>query len=145
MQDKIIKFEIVTPEKHILKDYVKQVTVPTKEGNVTILPKHTPLISTLKSGVLEFIKENGDREVAFVSGGFLEVLRDKAIIMADAAERAEEIDEDKVKQAREKAEKEMAEIRSEDTERFANISSKIERELAKTRAVKRWKSLKNLK
>ncbi len=141
----MIKFEIVTPEKHILKEYVKQVTVPTREGDVTILPKHTPLISTLRSGVLEFSKEDGSQEVAFVSGGFLEVLRNKVVVLADAAERAEEIDEVKVTEARSKAEKEMQEIRSDDSERFANISSKIERELAKTKALKRWKSLKNIK
>ena len=89
----------MTPEKHIMKEYVKQVTVPTQEGDVTILPKHTPLVSNLRSGVLELLKENDEREVAFVSGGFLEVLRDKVVVLADVAERAEEIDELKVEEA----------------------------------------------
>ncbi|MBD3248380.1 ATP synthase F1 subunit epsilon [Candidatus Falkowbacteria bacterium] len=142
---KIIKFEIVTPEKHIMKEYVKQVTIPTLEGDLTILPKHTPLVATLRSGVLEMTKEDEGSEVAFVSGGFLEVLRDKVVVLADVAERAEEIDESKVEEARAKAEREMAEIRAEDTERFANISAQIERELARTKALRRWKHLKNIK
>lgn len=143
--DKIIKFEIVTPERHVMKEFIRQVTVPTKEGDVTILPKHTPLVSSLKSGVLELVKEDGTGEVAFVSGGFLEVLRDKVVVLADVAERADEIDEIKVEEARDRAEKAMTEIRAEDTERFANISAQLERELARTRAVRRWKFLKNIK
>ena len=145
MDKKIIKFEIVTPERHILKEYIKQVTVPTKEGDVTILPRHTPLISILKSGVLEFIKEDGSLEVAFVSGGFLEVLRDKVVVLADVSERADEIDEERVIKARAKAEKEMTEIRADDSERFANISANLERELARTKVLRRWKSLRKMK
>ena len=143
--DKIIKFEIVTPEKTVTKEMIKQVTVPTTEGDVTILPKHTPLVSTLKSGVLEFVKEDGSREVAFVSGGFLEVLRNKVVVLADTADRAEDIDMKKVEEARERAEKAMKETRQDDAESFANISSQLERELARTRAVRRWKNIKGLK
>lgn len=145
MDNKIIKFEIVTPERHIMKASIKQATIPTTTGDITILPKHAPLVSSLRSGVLELIREDGEREVAFISGGFLEVLSDKAVILADVAERADEIDEIKVEEARARAEKEMQEIRTEDTEQFARISAQLERELARTRALRRWKSLKNVK
>ncbi len=137
-----IKFEIVTPERTIMKEDVSQIIVPTREGELTILPKHTPLVSTLKSGVLEVKKEDSTVEVVFVSGGFLEVLRNKVVVLADTAERAEEIDMERVSQARARAEQAMKEIRHEDTEKFADISSRLERELLRTKAVKRWKKIK---
>lgn len=141
-KEKIIKFEIVTPERTIMKEDVSRIIVPTREGELTILPKHTPLVATLKSGVLEVVKEDGKIEVVFVSGGFLEVLRSKVVVLADTAERAEEIDMKKVAEARARAEKAMKEIRHDDSKRFANISSQLERELLKTRAVKRWKNIR---
>jgi len=140
--DKKIKFEIVTPEKVVVKESVLQVMVPTKDGEITILPKHTPLVASLKTGVIEIKKEDGSNEVAFVSGGFVEVLHNKIVVLADSAERAAEIDINIVEKARAKAEKEMKELRHSDTERFANINSKLEMELARTKAVKRWKNIK---
>ncbi len=143
--EKIIKFEIVTPEKTVMKENVKKAIIPTKEGELTILPKHTPLVSTLKSGVLELEKEDGTKEVAFVSGGFLEVLRNKVVILADTADRAEDIDMKKVEEVRKKAEEAMSKAEHDDEENFANITASLERELAKTKAVSRWRNIKNLK
>ncbi|MDD4902444.1 MAG: ATP synthase F1 subunit epsilon [Patescibacteria group bacterium] len=140
--DKIIKFEIVTPEKTVLKEDVVEVTVPTEEGEVTILPHHAPLVATLKPGVLVLKKSDGGTDVAFIAGGFLEVLRNKVVVLADTAERAEEIDLAKVEEARVRAEKAMKETRHEDAEEFARIAAQLEHELAKTRAVNRWRNIK---
>ena len=142
MSKKTIKFEIVTPEKVILKEQVFQVTVPTVSGEITILPKHIPLVSVLKSGVIEAKAENGETRVMAVSGGFIEVLREKIVILADSAERAEEIDLDKAEEARKRAAESIKNIRSGDAERFANINSQLTRELAKTKAAKRWRKIK---
>lgn len=140
--DKIIKFEIVTPEKTVLKEDIVEVTVPTEEGEVTILPHHSPLIATLKSGVLILKKADGGTDVAFIAGGFLEVLRNKVVVLADTAERAENIDEVKVEEARIRAEKNMKEARHEDAEEFARVAAQLEHELAKTRALNRWRHLR---
>jgi F-type H+-transporting ATPase subunit epsilon len=140
--DKIIKFEIVTPEKTVLKEDIIEVTVPTQEGEVTILPHHAPLVSTLKPGVLTLKKQDGSIDVVFVAGGFLEVLQNKVVILADTAERAENIDETKVEEAKVRAEKAMKEVRHEDAEEFARIAAQLEHELAKTRAVNRWRNIK---
>ncbi|HTX86445.1 MAG TPA: ATP synthase F1 subunit epsilon [Candidatus Nanoarchaeia archaeon] len=140
--DKIIKFEIVTPERTVLKEDVVEVTVPTAEGEVTILPHHAPLIATLKPGVLVLKKSDGAVDVAFTAGGFLEVLRNKVVVLADTAERAEEIDLAKVEEARARAEKAMKEVRHEDAEEFARVAAQLEHELAKTRAINRWKNIK---
>ncbi|NCD00480.1 ATP synthase F1 subunit epsilon [bacterium] len=138
---KSIKFEIVTPEKTILKENVFRITVPTKEGEITILPEHTPLVSIINSGVLEVEKEDKSVEVIAIAGGFLEVLLDKVVILADNAERASEIDEAKTEEARKRAEEALKNIKSEDREKFAEITAQLERELAKTKSLKRWKNI----
>lgn len=143
-RDKTIKFEVVTPEKVLFKEEIVEVTVPTREGEITILPKHMPLVSILEPGVLEFKKKDGTQDVACVFGGFIEVLRNKVVVLADSAERACDIDFKKAENARDRAEKEMKEIKQFDSERYAGISSSLARELAKTKAVIRWKKIKKM-
>lgn len=142
MSTKRIKFEIVTPERVVLKEEIIQVTVPTKMGEITVLPDHIPLVSSLLPGVIEIVKSDNKRDVMSVSGGFIEVLKDKVVILADTAERAEEIDEKKVEVARERAKKSIEDIRHVDQERFARFSAQMAKELARTKAVKRWKRIR---
>ena len=140
--DKTIKFEIVTPERTVLREDVAEVTIPTNQGEITVLPKHTPLIAFLQPGVLTLKKKDGEKSVAFVSGGFVEVFKNKVVVLADAAERAEEIDLAKVEEAKRRAEEAMSRLRGEDAAQFAEVSAQLERELARTRAVKKWKNIK---
>jgi F-type H+-transporting ATPase subunit epsilon len=141
--NKIIKFEIVTPERIVLKKNIHKVTLPTESGEITVLPKHEPLISILVPGVLELLDENDEKEIISISGGFIEVLRNKVVILADSAERAEEIDLERAEEARKRAREEIKNIRHEDRERFAEISGSMAKELARTKAVKRWKKIYN--
>lgn len=140
----IIKFEIVTPERVVLKEEAKRVTVPTKMGEITILPNHIPLVASLMPGVIEIEKIDGEIEIMSLSGGFIEVLKNKVVILADTAERAEEIDLDRVKQAHERAEEIKKKARAFDQVEFANISAKIAKELARAKAANRWKKLKKI-
>ena len=142
--NKIIKFEIVTPEKIVLKEMVHKVTVPTKEGIITVLPKHMPLVATLVPGVVELVIEDNSVKIASVSGGFLEVLRNKVVLLADTAERAEDIDAKRADEARHKAEKSIKNLRQFDKERFAGVNAVIAKELARTKAATRWRKLRNL-
>jgi len=142
MQSKKIKFEIVTPERSVFKNEILQVTVPTKEGEITVLPGHIPLVAALVPGVVELRIIDNKVEVISVSGGFIEVLRDKVVILADTAERAEEIDMARVEEARARAEEIKKDVRHFDQERFASLSAQIAKELARSRAVKRWKKIK---
>jgi len=144
MSDNKIKFEIVTPERIVLKEEVLQVTVPTKQGEITVLPNHIPLVASLQPGVIEILKPDNSREIMSLSGGFIEVFKNKVVILADTAERAEEIDIDKSEEARALAEKSVKDIRHFDQEQFTDISARIAKEMARTRAVKRWKKLKSL-
>lgn len=107
-----IHLEIVTAERVVLSDDVDQVNAPTKEGRVGILPKHMPLITILVPGELDIIKNNERTEYA-VSGGFMEVLPNRITILADAVERADEIDEERAERARQAAEERMNAQQSE--------------------------------
>lgn len=133
-----INFEIVTPEKTVLKEEVLQITVPTKMGEITVLPNHIPLVAGLMPGVIEIKKTNNEIEMMAVSGGFIEVLPDKVVILADTAERAADIDEARAEEARKRAETLMAEKR-EDVD-FSAVQAKIAKELARVKAVRRHRN-----
>jgi len=141
---KTIKFEIVTPERIVLKEEALQVTIPTQSGEITILPDHIPLVSILIPGVIELKKSTGENEVISVSGGFVEVLKNKIVILADTAELAVELDEQRIEEAKKKAE-EMKKWKDIDAVQFAEISGLIEKQLARSKAVKRWRNLNNVK
>ncbi|MDO8674075.1 MAG: F0F1 ATP synthase subunit epsilon, partial [Dehalococcoidia bacterium] len=103
-----LKFEIVTAERVVYTDEVSMVIAPGVEGELGILPHHTPLLTMLKPGEVRLKK--GSEEVSlFVSGGFLEVMPDKVVILADTAERADEIDVARANESRRRAEIRIAE------------------------------------
>jgi F-type H+-transporting ATPase subunit epsilon len=100
----MLNLEIVTPEKRVLNETVDSVTIPAANGEVGILPNHSPLISALKSGVLAYTK-GGTTQRLVVSGGFVEVGADKVSVLTDIAETAEEINVDAARTEREQSEK----------------------------------------
>jgi F-type H+-transporting ATPase subunit epsilon len=101
-----IQLEVVTPERRVLDEPVEMVTVPGLNGELGILPGHTPLISGLKTGVLTYF-EDGKGSTLHVSGGFVEVRDDRVSVLAEVAERPEEIDPASARIAREKFEKQL--------------------------------------
>jgi F-type H+-transporting ATPase subunit epsilon len=106
MADKI-HLEIVTPEKLALREQVDEVTLPGLSGELGILPHHTPLVSRLKTGILAY-RQGGERREIHVSGGFAEVLPDRVSVLSDIAERPEEIDIERARQAKERAERRLS-------------------------------------
>jgi F-type H+-transporting ATPase subunit epsilon len=104
-----LKLEIVSPERKAYSDEVDMVVVPGRNGQLGILPHHTPLISSLGVGELR-IKKGGTEQTMFISGGFVEVRPDKVVIMADLAEHSDEIDEARAVEARKRAEKQLEEV-----------------------------------
>ena len=97
-----LRLEIVTAEREVFADDVDMVVAPGGEGELGILPRHAPLLTTLQPGVLR-LKKDGDETYMAVSGGFMQVYRDRVLVLADTAERAEEIEEDRAEQARQRA------------------------------------------
>ena len=107
MSDNILQFKIATPEKVVYEDEIKQASIPTTSGEVTILPNHIPLVSVLQAGEIKITDKDGEHVLA-VAGGFLEVRdNNEIVILADNAERAEEIDLERAEEARKRAEKEL--------------------------------------
>jgi len=107
-----IHLEIVTAERVVMSDDVDQINAPTKDGRVGILPRHMPLLTILDVGQLDIIKGGTTTSLA-VSGGFMEVLPSRVTILADTAERADEIDEARAEAARRRAEEHIAQRQSD--------------------------------
>ena len=96
--------EIVTPERLVFDETVDAVTLPGSEGELGILPHHAPLVSTLGVGELR-IRVGGQEEWFAIVGGFVQVLPDKVVVMAETADIASEIDLEKAAEARRDAER----------------------------------------
>jgi F-type H+-transporting ATPase subunit epsilon len=95
--------QIVTPERVILDGPVTSVTAPGVEGAFTVLAGHAPLVAELGIGELRYRDERGAEQVMALHAGFLQVARDRTTVLADAAERPEEIDLERARRAQEKA------------------------------------------
>ncbi len=100
--------EVVTNERIVLSENdVEMVSAPGSEGMLGILPNHAPLVTTLSAGELR-IKKGGSEQSMVVFGGFMEVLPDKVIVLADVAEKVDEIDVVRAEEARKRAEEAIA-------------------------------------
>jgi len=101
-----LKLEIVTAERPVYSDEVDIVVAPGIVGQLGILPHHAPLMTMLQPGEL-CVRKNGEETFIAVSGGFLEVLQNRVVILADTAERAEEIDIARAEAAKRRAEEQL--------------------------------------
>jgi F-type H+-transporting ATPase subunit epsilon len=124
-----LHLEVVTPERRVLAERVNSVTVPGRNGEMGILPGHAPLISELKTGVLAY-NRNGTTFQLHVSGGFIEVNNDRVAVLAEIAERPEEIDAARARLAREHTEKQLS-LWSGTEEDFEKQRAKLERSMVR--------------
>ncbi len=102
-----IRLDIVTVERIVYSDDVDVVVAPGIEGQLGILPHHAPLMTTLREGELR-VRKGGEEFFLAISGGFLEVRPDRIIVLADAAERAAEIDIVRAEEAKRRAEEQLS-------------------------------------
>ena len=101
-----IRLDIVTAERSVYSEDVSMLVAPGIAGQLGILPHHAPLMTMLKPGEL-LIRKSGEEIAMAVSGGFLEVRPDRIIVLADAAERSEEIDVTRAEEAKHRAEEQL--------------------------------------
>ncbi|MGB6877848.1 MAG: F0F1 ATP synthase subunit epsilon [Candidatus Acidiferrales bacterium] len=127
-----LELEIVTPEKHMLAETVDYVELPGQEGYMGILPGHAPLLSELGMGTL-FYRKGSDVRYFAALGGFVEVLPGRVIVLADACERAAEIDVERARAALEKARNELTKGGSAD-KNTAEITLAMDRAQARIEA-----------
>jgi len=133
--------KIATPERVVYENDVLQISIPTASGEITVLPHHTPLVSVLSAGELRIKDQSGDQTLAVV-GGFLEVRpNNELIILADHAQRAEEIDVTVAEAARARAEEQMKQLKSGENVDYARLQALIDRETNKIKVGKKYKNL----
>lgn len=132
-----LELVIATPEREVFRRMVDSVTIPTTEGQITVLPHHLPLSSILKPGEL-IIRHDGQAHPYAISGGFIEVQPHQLIILADTAEHLEEIDEVRAEEAVARAKRLQAEMREDHVE-YAAVTAKLERDLNRLHVVRRHK------
>ncbi len=136
----MIHFEIATPERIVYKTQADSITIPTSQGEITVLPHHIPLVALLAPGILTVRRQKNEEYLA-VSGGFIEIQpSSRVVVLADTAERSEELTLEAVEAARDRAAMLMAEKRHIDNESFAAAAAGLERELARLKVVHKHRS-----
>jgi F-type H+-transporting ATPase subunit epsilon len=129
-----LKLEIVTPESQAFSDDVEMVTLPATEGEMGILPQHTPLMTQIMPGEIIVRKDGKDLYMA-VGEGFVQITGERVAIMTDMALRAESIDETSAEEARKRAEARLAERL--DDEETAVVNAALARSLAQLKVKRR--------
>jgi F-type H+-transporting ATPase subunit epsilon len=130
-----LKLQIITPERVLYEEEgVASVTLTGVAGEMTILPSHAPLMTELRPGPLVFRSGNEEFDVA-LSGGFLEVRDDKVVVLADTAERSDEIDLARAEEARQRAQAQLTARQGEMD--IATVMAALERAQARVRVAER--------
>jgi F-type H+-transporting ATPase subunit epsilon len=128
-----IRLEVVTPEKQVVNDMAQIVMAPGSMGEFGVLSGHTPFMTSLNTGALHYRDENGKDQFVFVSGGFAEALPDKVTVLAEAAERMEDIDIERAKAAVERAEKRLSDARDKEKVDTARAKAALDRAVIRIR------------
>ncbi len=135
MDQQKLTVELITPERSLVTETgVDQLVAPSVDGQVTILPRHAPLLTILDPGVV-LVRRDGADEVLAVSGGFLQVQENRVTILADASERSGEVDRERAERARAEAERQISEAQDFDSMLEARI--RLMRALSRLRAAER--------
>lgn len=132
-----INYKIITPEALLAEGQADELIIPTKAGDIGVLARHVSMISALRPGEIK-IKTSGKTDFYAIGGGFLEVVKEGATILADSAEHAENIDIARAEEARRQAERLMKEAK-EDVE-YADAEAWLERNIARLKVAQRKKS-----
>ncbi|MZQ82341.1 F0F1 ATP synthase subunit epsilon [Paenibacillus sp. 5J-6] len=120
--------EIVTPERKVYAEQVNMLVAKGVEGELGILPNHIPLVTPLKISTITVKKQGSKDEIIAVNGGFMEVRKDKVVILAESAELPEQIDVDRARAAKERAEKRLAENKQDNVD-FKRAEASLQRAL----------------
>lgn len=154
MNNKQLKLKIVTPERLILEEMVDQVTLPTTEGEITVLPDHIPLISGLASGDVVAVT-NGEHIPMAVVGGFLEVKNlvvglpsgspttvTEVAVLADFAEHVKELSDEKITEAKARATELTKQLENKEHVDFEHFEAELERSLTRVKIADKWRTRK---
>ncbi len=149
MSTKQLKLKIVTPEKLVLEELVESVTLPTLEGEITILPEHVPIIAGLKSGDIVALA-NGEHVPYAVVGGFVEVKKEDlpaqaggittVAILADFAEHITDITDEAIEKAKARSLELQKLAENKEVVDYEHFASELERSLTRVKIADKWKT-----
>lgn len=135
-----IKFAIITTERLVYEKEIKQVTVPTKTGTITILPRHIPLVSTLSTGAIKVKDLENNEHLFSVHNGIVEVNQDSEVtILAGKTEPVDEIDLKRAEEAYERAKKYLEEKNNESDVDYARLQATLEKNLNRINLVRAYR------
>jgi F-type H+-transporting ATPase subunit epsilon len=137
MSAKSFHLTIITPERVVYDQDVEKVTLPTTEGEITVLADHTNLLSTLDLGPISTLAGDTLNDFA-VSGGFVEVNDNKVTILANTAEQGEEIDEQRAQEAKDRAERLLKDVTHADQDQ-ALVAASLQRALLRLKVLDRYR------
>lgn len=141
MSNKTLQLKIVTPEKMIYDLAVDQVTLPTQDGIITLLPGHVALMTALSSG--DIVAMHGGENIPFaVVGGFVEVKEGTVIVLADFAEHVGTIGDEEVAKAKARAEELQKQKANGEIVDFERFKSELERSLTRVKIADKWRNRK---
>ena len=141
MANKELKLKIITPEKTVLEEMVDQVTLPTTEGEITILPGHIALVSALKAG--DLVAKRNDESIPFaIAGGFIEVKNNEVAVLADYAEHVSNLSDAVVAKAKTRAAELQKMKDNGEVVDFEHFASELERSLTNARVADKWRNKK---
>ncbi len=126
---------IVSAEKEIYSGTVTQVFAPAEMGEVGVMPRHAPMLSTLKAGIVRILPQDGEEQTFYVSGGILEIQPHVVTILSDTALRAADIDESAALEAKARSEATMKEKASDMD--YAKAKSELIEAVAQIEALKK--------
>lgn len=135
--EKLLQLDVVTPEGTVVSDQAEIVVAPGYLGEFGVLFNHIPFLTQLQPGELRY-RRGSKVEYLAVTGGYAEVLPTKVTVLATAAERAQEIDVERARSARERAERRLKE-RQEETD-FARAEAALKRAIARLRVAEKYKA-----
>lgn len=145
MSIKQLKLKIVTPEKLVLEELVESVTLPTLEGEITILPEHVPIIAGLKSGDIVAVA-NGEHIPYAVVGGFVEIKKidgmTEVAILADFAEHIADITDEAIEKAKARAAELQKLAENKEVVDFEHFATELDRSLTRVKIADKWKTRK---
>ncbi|HLR78147.1 MAG TPA: F0F1 ATP synthase subunit epsilon [Burkholderiaceae bacterium] len=135
--------DVVSAEESLFTGEAKFVALPGEVGELGILPGHTPLISRIRPGTVKIVSPDGEESNIFVAGGILEVQPNQVTVLSDTAIRAEDLDEAKALEARQKAEEALSKAKTQDD--IAVVQAELEMLAAQAAAARRLGHLRRRK
>ncbi len=127
----MLKYKIITPERTVAEGEALKISVSTKEGEITLLPGHAELTALLTPGEMRVISSSNEEILLAVSTGVLRVAHNAITILADTAERSEELTLEAIEKAKDAADAALKDVRAGDDVAYASAAAALERELAR--------------